>query len=1065
MPDETFNVNVNFHADDSDVKRAEAEIEAKRQQLESRGIKIKLYTELQGAGLSESEIKSGFQSLGLPVSDYKAASDAASQIATESRSASSAVQSLSQAQQQAGASFSQSTPAINASAVTLKGLRSELNDAKNEFDGSPAAIKRLSSAQKEYNTVLGQANEAMGKTGSAYNSLGSIIERQLTRIAIGVAVWTTLRTAQQEIQETIRAMQQYSVEVARFAAVTDQSIGSAIIQYNALGDAATLRGFTPTESAPAILEAGRVTKSAAGQQQLMTSGTGLAEFLGVDPKKAVDGLNEAMLALGANENDVAKIADMIGAAYKRVGGDATQFLSAMTNAALIGDKLGVSFDKTFAMITSGAQVSGRSMDVVYSTLNRFSESLGNLSVDKTIEVARGFKELGINALDAQGKIRPVGDLITEIGSKWSTMSSDSQEQAIALLSGNEKLKGQAYAAAKGIMESYATGWSDGFKDVEGTIQEGLNKIDSSFGQAIKRRDAIIQSMEQQGQMMPALVSKVLGGIMPYTSGASGGLESEMIAKSYQVGTFQAIQMSRDDVMKRVVGMTPEDAEKAISEFNTAVNNLMKAFPISTIGVGQFLVGREELNSVMKNAGANAGKAFVGGFLGMMNIGDVIKNAIKGIAADNAPVEIPVPERPRFDLGTPQGELGYKLSQYAQNPQGGAFPLTTQETDLTKLSQDEINRAKQLSVQISNMELEAMRQQLMLLGLSKSEIDAIILAQEKELDATVKLLQTRQGVNYEMGKTVANLDKALSQMNSEKQSSQSNFQFQRLKNVDPSQFGQLEGLAQMYNKFLTNIGSPEKSQNINLLLGEQNVFKTMNVRMTALQLALEDLTKIEKAQLSGTWNLPAGATALVPISSLDIQRWNGAGGGGGLSADALAALMGVEGATNQSGDKVKTAVDNSAQSIVAAINKGFFPDQQEEMTRANSEADQKKSSLDAINNMPDFLEELARANSASNQQTVPPQPSVSRDMEYYRSLLKESDRYPGEFKSSIPSFRQMETVNVNVSALPLKATFNANLSVVLNGQIVAKAIMPILYQMMIKMSNSTPTTGGGLGALR
>ena len=236
---------------------------------------------------------------------------------------------------------------------------------------------------------------------------------------------------------------------------------------------------------------------------------------------------------------------------------------------------------------------------------------------------------------------------------------------------------------------------------------------------------------------------------------------------------------------------------------------------------------------------------------------------------------------------------------------------------------------------------------------------------------------------------------------------------------------------------------------------------MNARMTALQLALEDLTKVEKAQLSGTWNLPAGSTALVPISSLDLQRWNKSSGGG-LSPEALAALLGVQGATNQSGDKVKTAVDNSARSIVAAINKGFFPDQQEEMARANSEIENQKKSADAINNMPDFLEELAKANYA--QQQTPRVTGVYRDLEEYRSLLRDADAYPGQFKSSDPSFRQQQTT-VNVSALPIKATFNANLSVNLNGTVVARAVMPILYQMMVKMSSTAPTTGGGIGTLR
>lgn len=75
------------------------------------------------------------------------------------------------------------------------------------------------------------------------------------------------------------------------------------------------------------------------------------------------------------------------------------------------------------------------------------------------------------------------------------------------------------------------------------------------------------------------------------------------------------------------------------------------------------------------------------------------------------------------------------------------------------------------------------------------------------------------------------------------------------------------------------------------------------------------------------------------------------------------------------------------------------------------------------------------------------------MEEYRSLLKDADTYPGQFKSSDPSFRQQQTT-VNVSMLPVKATFNANLSVNLNGAVVARALVPILYDMLIRTARST-----------
>ena len=55
-------------------------------------------------------------------------------------------------------------------------------------------------------------------------------------------------------------------------------------------------------------------------------------------------------------------------------------------------------------------------------------------------------------------------------------------------------------------------------------------------------------------------------------------------------------------------------------------------------------------------------------------------------------------------------------------------------------------------------------------------------------------------------------------------------------------------------------------------------------MTALNLAIEDLTEVEKKQLEGQWNLPSGATAYVPITSLFYQQ-NKGGMGGEFAAPA------------------------------------------------------------------------------------------------------------------------------------------------------------------------------------
>ena len=57
-------------------------------------------------------------------------------------------------------------------------------------------------------------------------------------------------------------------------------------------------------------------------------------------------------------------------------------------------------------------------------------------------------------------------------------------------------------------------------------------------------------------------------------------------------------------------------------------------------------------------------------------------------------------------------------------------------------------------------------------------------------------------------------------------------------------------------------------------------------------------------------------------------------------------------------------------------------------------------------------------------------------------------------SDLADAKAIPTVQVTVASTPIKATFNANLMVNLNGAIVARALVPILYSLLTKTTAST-----------
>ena len=954
------------------------------------------------------------------------------------------------------------------------GAKAQLDLVNKELASMGGTTGMTSQQLDRYNTLLKrQADLSVDAAGKTRN-FGSDLMKHAGYVAYAALIWTTFRSVSQTLDEIIVKQREYSLETTRFAAITQQSVGSAMEQWNRLSEIGTQSGVAPSQMGRTILIAQQMGAGRPeAQEQFAATSARLNELTGVETSKISESISSYLRQANEPLEKASRVGDLIANALQRIpAAEFNDVISALQEAPALMELWGTSSEEAFNIIIEGASRAQESPEQVATAFQRLSQGLNEIAQGGEKAWTRQrtlMSEFGLQALDASGRLRTIPDILRDAAEILPTLSAPRQQEFLNVIAGGSIKPDQLRTIVGGI-KAFTVDLDGAISGLDGTLQEMTDVIDKSLGQSVKVLDAKIEQLRQRGDLVSNLLSSLLRGTLAEWGGAEGVKATENIVESGNAAVRG--QSDRSGFIQNIIdqsGGDLEEAKRLAKEHNQQVESALRneiqwqINPLASNAARSYAVGLlisdEMIAEALKEGAqkileASSSRQSVLGAIAGLGFG-----AGEGLVPPVSPIQVP----PTVDQSNlPQDFFSTRARGVMLNAESGLTGesvLPTQMVDMTKYSMDEINQARQLSIQLSMQELEVMRLQLDSMGFTKDQVDGIVAKRKEELDTAILLLRTQQGLSYEIGISAEKMQEALSQMDKQKSESSSLFQFRRLKDVDPSQFGQLQSLTKMYDQFLSNIGSPEKQMNINLLLGEQNTFKTMNARMTALQLALEDLTKVEKAQLSGTWNLPAGATALVPISSLDIQRWNKSDSGG-LSPEAIAALLGVEGATTQSGDKVTTAVDNSARSIVAAINAGFFPDIHEEQAKVNYE----EKNTDAINSMPDFLEELARAN---YKPTAPDQSRITggyRDMEEYRSLLRDAEQYPGEFKSSDPAFRQQQTT-VNVAPLPLRANFTANLAVQLDGRTVARMLFPFFYQELIKMSSTTPTAGGGVGAIR
>ena len=118
----------------------------------------------------------------------------------------------------------------------------------------------------------------------------------------------------------------------------------------------------------------------------------------------------------------------------------------------------------------------------------------------------------------------------------------------------------------------------------------------------------------------------------------------------------------------------------------------------------------------------------------------------------------------------------------------------------------------------------------------------------------------------------------------KDAQEDSFNVKRLKDVDPSQMGQIAQANRYWIEYMSRLKGMSaqeyldvEGEQFNLILGEGNVLQQLNSTSEAMLFALQDIKDIEEKQLEGMWNIPSGATFWVPITSAFYDE--GAGGGG------------------------------------------------------------------------------------------------------------------------------------------------------------------------------------------
>ncbi len=135
--------------------------------------------------------------------------------------------------------------------------------------------------------------------------------------------------------------------------------------------------------------------------------------------------------------------DRLAVAAAATAADLEELSTGMSRVASTANAMGVQEEQLASMLATIISVTRQAPESVGTAANTVLTRMADITADLNDEVSldnytKKMNELGINVLDANNNLREMGDVITEIGSKWTDLSREQQLALAQIIGGTHQ---------------------------------------------------------------------------------------------------------------------------------------------------------------------------------------------------------------------------------------------------------------------------------------------------------------------------------------------------------------------------------------------------------------------------------------------------------------------------------------------------------------------------------------------------------------------------------------------------------------------------------------------------
>lgn len=261
------------------------------------------------------------------------------------------------------------------------------------------------------------------------------------------------------------------------------------------------QGFKPDEidaAIPSVLNLARATKTELGVAATIAAGT--------------------LRALGMEAREMPRVADVLTATANNSAQTLEELGDTMKYAAPIADEFGLSIEQTAKAIgvLANMQIKGT---MAGTSLRKIMGDIAN------VETQEKLRKVGVEALNADGSLRPLGDTMVEIGQAMANMTNAERISFAQDLFGD-----RAYGAALKLTKGGFDDLAAAIDNAAGSAERTAGIMDDGLGGTIRKLMSALEGVQiAVGEALSEALQKAGGGIMEYLAGLKTWIEDHQQA--------------------------------------------------------------------------------------------------------------------------------------------------------------------------------------------------------------------------------------------------------------------------------------------------------------------------------------------------------------------------------------------------------------------------------------------------------------------------------------------------------------------------------------------------------